>query len=247
MKYFIFELYIVFEDFEEIYLILEEKDVELKKNIIDDNYSVYEDDRFHKLGTDSVLLAKFVNVKKNLKICDLGVGQGGLSLLLFIKESNLEIHGVEIEPETARIAEYNMQISGFSDKFTLHICDMRELEKDMYNKFDMVVSNPPYFKNGCGKQSKTSERDFARLDCQCSALELCKTASKLLKSGGDFYLVYRSDRICDIISSMRKCKIEPKKIQFVYGNAETNSKIVLIYGKKCGGEGACILPPLFLK
>lgn len=218
----------------------------LNKNVIDDNYCIYEDDRFHKLGTDTVLLSKFINLKRGSKICDLGVGQGGLSLLAFIKESSIAINGVEIDEGAAEIAKYNMIESGFSDRFTLTVGDMRHLDKALRNSFDMVMTNPPYFKSGCGRQSEDRERITAREDTQCTPEELCTTAASLLKSGGDFYLVYRSARLCDIIGAMRFNKLEPKRIQFVYGKSNACSKIVLIYAKKGGNQGMDVMPPLIL-
>ena len=45
-------------------------------------------------------------------------------------------------------------------------------------------------------------------------------------------MVHRPDRLVDILSVMRKYKIEPKVIRFVYSNKKSEPKLILIKGIK---------------
>ena len=56
-----------------------------------------QDDRFFKLGQDSVLLAAFARPRRNARVLDLGCGTGALSLLLY--RPDLKITGLELQPE----------------------------------------------------------------------------------------------------------------------------------------------------
>ena len=62
--------------------------------------------------------------------------------------------------------------------------------------------------------------------------DFCAAAYRLLKFGGNFYVVYRPDRLIDLINSLRKNKLEPKKMTFVQGDTASSPSMVLIEAKK---------------
>ncbi|MEI3507988.1 MAG: hypothetical protein V8R01_02470 [Bacilli bacterium] len=57
-------------------------------------------------------------------------------------------------------------------------------------------------------------------------------------------MVHRPERLTDILETMRKYNLEPKKIRFVYPKEKKEANIVLVEGKKNGKEGLKVLPPL---
>lgn len=59
-------------------------------------------------------------------------------------------------------------------------------------------------------------------------------------------MVHRPERLPDILILMRKNKIEPKEIQFVYPKVESQANLVLIKGVKCGREYMKVLEPLIV-
>jgi len=76
--------------------------------------------------------------------------------------------------------------------------------------------------------------------------DIIKVSSKLLKDNGELYMVHRPDRLVGIIECLRKYKIEPKKIRFVYSKKEDNSNLVLIKAVKNAGEFLKIEKPLYI-
>ena len=64
--------------------------------------------------------------------------------------------------------------------------------------------------------------------------DIIKESARLLKSGGNFYMVHRPERLVDIFYYMRKYKIEPKRIRFVQPNKESAPNLVLIEGSRSG-------------
>ena len=75
--------------------------------------------------------------------------------------------------------------------------------------------------------------------------QLFKVSRKLLKNSGVVAVVHRTDRLIDIIESMRSNNIEPKRIQLVYPHVGDESNMVLVEGSKNGKPGLKILPPMY--
>lgn len=219
----------------------------LSFNKIDEKYGIYEDDAYQKLSTDTVLLSEFAAKKANSMICDIGSGQGGLSLLMLISEPTLNICGVEIDENAANIAKMNMENCKFSQNYAQYVGDIRKIKLPNSGKFDEVVSNPPYFPFGSGKKHRSDSRKTARSDDTCTAEDLCVSASGLLKFGGTFSAVYRCERLAELIFFMKANKIEPKYLQFVQYDINSVPKIFLVSGKKGAAASLRMLPPIILK
>ena len=112
--------------------------------------------------------------------------------------------------------------------------------------FDLVVTNPPFFRfHGEEKQlNDLDQLSLARHEISINLNSLIETASNLLKDKGYFVMVHRVDRLIDIIETMKKYSLEPKRIQFCYTKLEKEGKILLIEGVKNGNSGLRVLSPL---
>ena len=89
--------------------------------LIEDELEIIQDDRFFKFGTDSVLLADFVELRRGDKVIDLGTGSGVIPLLLAYKNEEVELTGVEIQPEAANLAERNVDFNNLGEKIEIII------------------------------------------------------------------------------------------------------------------------------
>ena len=87
---------------------------------------------------------------------------------------------------------------------------------------------------------------IARHEIYLTLEDLIKTSSKLLKNGGNFYLVHRPFRTVDILCLLRKYNLEVKRLQFVYPKKDTEANAILIESSKNGKSGIKILPPLYV-
>ena len=188
-----------------------------------------------KLGRDSVLLSRFTTLKKNWTVCDLGCGVGSLLLLLSEREEALVRYGIEIDRTAAELAQRNLADNQLSGEI-VH-ADLRERDLLPPDRFHLVVSNPPYFKEGTGDSGGR-----ARMDESCSVGELCTVAGRLLRTGGRFSVVFRAERMAELFSAMQEAKIEPKRLQLLCYNREKAPYAVLVEGVKEGGAGLSILP-----
>ena len=101
-------------------------------------------------------------------------------------------------------------------------------------------------KSGAGIINDADTKTISRHEIACTLDDVLKAASELLMSKGRFFMVHRPTRIADIMCTMRKYKIEPKKLRFVHPSPHKAPNMVLVEGMKDGGEDMKILPPLYV-
>ena len=189
-------------------------------------------------GIDSILLTDFAkNIKQNSKVIDLGTGTGIIPILLYGKTKNTKFVGVEIQPEVAEMADRSVKLNLLENNIEILNTNILELSK-IYNRgsFDVVTTNPPYKKINTGVINENNKKLISRHEITASLEDFIRTASFLLKDLGEFYMVHRPDRLVDIFYEMRKNKIEPKKIKFIYPNKNKKTNLVLIKGIKNGKQ-----------
>jgi len=87
---------------------------------------------------------------------------------------------------------------------------------------------------------------LARHECDLSVRDIALSASKLLRTGGRFCVVYPAQRAFEMMAAMDKFRLAPKRLRSVHSTAEKAPKIVLIEAVKGGGKGLHWLPPLII-
>ena len=215
--------------------------MELKENErIDDlefkNLKIIQNKDGFCFGIDSVLLSDFArNIRNNSKVMDLGTGTGILCILLSGKTKNTTFVGTEIQKDVAEMAKRSVNLNNLENRVSILNENILNL-KNIFNEksFDTVVTNPPYKKINTGVVNVEDKKLISRHEITASLEDFIHTASYLLKDFGEFYMVHRPDRLVDIFSIMRKEKIEPKIIRFVYPKSNKKANMVLIKGVKLG-------------
>ena len=199
---------------------------------------------------DSTILAYFVGINKTCKkIIDLGCGNGYVPIFLSLRTEAI-IHGVEIQEESYDLATRSVELNKLDNQIKIYLGDMKEIYKTLgVAQYDVVTSNPPYFKYSDDSLVKESEYlKIARHEVKVNLDEVAHSANVLLKDGGTFAMVHRVERLMDILEAFRNNGIEPKKLLFVYPK-ETSKEalVVFIEGKKSKKKGGLkILPPLYV-
>jgi len=197
---------------------------------------------------DSTLLANFVTINKNVKkIIDLGTGNAPIPLFLSIR-TKAKIIGVEIQELSYDLAKRNVEINNLTDQIEILHADLKNINKSLgHHTFDIVTSNPPYFK--VTSEANVNKNDYltiARHEVLVTLEDVVKEASLLLRHGGYFSLVHRPDRLLDIFEVLRKYPLEPKRIRFVYPKVNRECNTVLIEARKSNRGGLKILNPLYI-
>ena len=209
---------------------------------------IWQDDRFFKMGQDSILLSQFAQPKKGGKICDLGCGSGVLSLMRLKEDERCQVTGLELQPEVCQLAEENRDLNGFGERFIIRQGDMRQVRQLFSaNGFDYVISNPPYFAPGSGRAAAGTHKKIARQADHASLEDVIAAAAYLLKYGGKFGMVHRPERLCEIVSVMQRYQVEPKRLAFAHHRTDSPPSVLLIEGRVGGHSGCQVLPPIILE
>ena len=194
-------------------------------------------------GTDALLLAGYMNTKGAIG-AELGSGSGIISLLLLTRGKLSSALCLEVQEEYARLTERNAELNGLRERLTAVNCDIRDFTP--VQQLEAVYANPPYMKTNSGKACNLDKKNLARHEVKGSISDFCIAARRMLKFGGSFTVVYRPDRLVDLISAMRAEGLEPKRATFVFADCNSESSMVLIEGKRGGKGGMRLTPPLII-
>lgn len=198
-----------------------------------------------KLGSDSVLLAAFAKLSRVKTVCDLGSGGGVLPILLEAYKPGLEITGIEIDPNAVELSRENVELNGMADNINIINGDMRDYKTHLEaGKYDLVVSNPPYFAAGSGYESDTLPT--ARGESECSLADVCRAAAYAVRWGGSFAIVHRPERLSELFCTLTACGLEPKRLRMTQYKNGVSPNLVLIEARRGGKPGIIVEPPLIM-
>lgn len=204
----------------------------------------------HRFGTDAVLLEDFAAALKKDRVCDIGSGCGIIPFLMCKNDRAKHIYAVEIQQDAADLARKSIEKNGIS-KINVICADAKDHKKlDEIignNTVDLVVSNPPYYKENSGGQYTESRRAACREEMSLSIYDVADAARRLLNHGGRLCVCYKPQRLCDLVDAMRKNGIEPKRMRFVHSEVDAAPWLVLVEGKKGSNPFLEIMPPLVMK
>ena len=187
------------------------------------------------LGSDALALGRFATVRKGWRVCDLGTGSGVLLLLLAAREPQLELFGLDQNPEAADLAEHNLQRNALEGQIWAGSWSQGPFSP---GSFDLVVSNPPYYAPGSGKDGGPARMEREELDT------LCRAAARLLRNGGRFALSFPTQRMADLFEVMRRWDLEPKRLKLLSHTPTKPPYALLVEGVRQGKPGLQVLPCL---
>ena len=198
------------------------------------------------LGTDSLLCAAYMRSHSRDRGVELGCGSGVISLLLLSRDKIGSVCGLEIDEHSARLCAENINCNGLSDRMTVKREDIRLLSPAEHQGISVVYANPPYMRVGAGKECLSPSAENARHEHSGGIEEFCRAASRILKTGGCFYAVYRPDRLSALMRALAEYRLSPKRMTFVHSDPFHAASSVLVEARKDGGESLYLTPPLLL-
>ena len=197
-------------------------------------------------GIDAVLLANFVQLNKGDKVVDLGTGTGIIPLLIAGKSESTHITGVEIQEEVAEMAQRSVIYNKLQDRIEIINKDLNGVENFLpTNHFDIVTSNPPYM-HPHGLKNTNDKKAISRHEIKCTLEDVIKTASKLVKHMGKFFMVHRPERLVDILTLCRQYKLEPKRMQFIHPSYKKKPNLLLIECRKAANPELRLMDPFYV-
>ncbi len=139
-----------------------------------------------KVGTDAVLLGSWVNTSKAKTILDIGTGTGIIALMLAQKSDAL-IDAIDIEKNAFVQAVENIAVCRWKERIRIHHISLQQYTSDCSKKYDLIVSNPPYFVDSSKafEESRTNARHTDQLPFE----DLLNGVLNLLNSSGKFCVI----------------------------------------------------------
>lgn len=198
-------------------------------------YKIIQNKEKFCFGMDAVLLSGFAQVRKGERVLDLGTGTGIIPILLEAKTEGEHFSALEIQRESADMAERSVKLNHLEEKIDIICGDIKEASV-LFGKsvFDVVTSNPPYMNDSHGLKNPDIPKAVARHEVLCSLDDVVREAAAVLKPGGRFYMVHRPHRLVEIINKLTEYKLEPKRIKFVHPYVDRDANMVLIESVRGG-------------
>lgn len=211
------------------------------------HYRIIQDPGRFCFGMDAVLLSGFANVKPGEHVLDLGTGTGIIPILLEAKTKGEHFTGLEIQPESAGMAERSVKLNGLTERINIVTGDIKEASSIFgASSFEVVTTNPPYMIGQHGISNPKDAKAIARHEILCDLDDILRESARLLKPQGRFYMVHRPFRLAEIFSKMIEYHIEPKRMKLVYPFIDKEPNMVLIEGLRGGRSRLTVEKPLIV-
>ncbi|MDA1136116.1 MAG: methyltransferase [Proteobacteria bacterium] len=209
-----------------------------KDKILNGSIEVIQPKLGYRFGFDAVFLSSFVNGfiekknKRKVTTADVGSGVGAISLILAFKNQNIKITAIENNIEYLNIAKENILNNLLDNKITLVNQSVFNIDHNLNEKFDLVVSNPPYHLTD-SNFSKNNLKDISKRIVDLE--KWLKNCIGLLKNKGYLFLIFPAD-ILDKVLNFIKISSGSFKIFPFWPKQNSSAKRVILIAKK-GGLG----------
>lgn len=150
-------------------------------------FGIHQDRCAMKVATDGVVLGALAGEQKATNMLEVGIGTGVISLMIAQRYELLEITGVEIDGDAWVQASENAANSPWSKRIKFLHQRFQDYSQMVSEKFDLIVSNPPYFSNHL--KSADPKRNIALHNESLSFPELLFGVERLLAPKGAFWLI----------------------------------------------------------
>jgi tRNA1Val (adenine37-N6)-methyltransferase len=172
---------------------VKEKSPEIKPFVFK-QFKIHQDRCAMKVGTDGVLLGAWADVQDVQSILDIGTGTGVIAIMLAQKTQNASgntegatIHAVEIDDLAVNQARDNMAGSPFAQRLTVFHDSIQDFAKKQTEKYDLVVSNPPFFTGGT--LSSNGDKTNVRHTVKLPHGDLMNATRELMHKNGRFCVI----------------------------------------------------------
>lgn len=229
---------------------MEEKSLIMENERLDDlqnGYMLIQNPKQFCFGIDAVLLAWFARVKPGEKVLDMGTGTGIVPILLKARYPGGRFTGLEIQEESAALARRSVAYNSLEEDILIQTGDIKRASEIFSpSSFDAVTSNPPYMIGSHGLVGENTAKTIARHETLCTLDDVISQAASVLVPKGRFYMVHRPFRLAEIMSTMVRYKLEPKRMRLVYPYVDKEPNLVLIEGMRGGNSRITVEKPLIV-
>ena len=187
-------------------------------------FEIYQDQTAMKVGTDGVLLGAWANLYDGQAILDIGSGTGLISLMLAQRFPEAIIDAVELDESAYQQTKENFSNSKFENRLTITQTPIQEF--DSKTKYNLIVSNPPFFVNN--ERVELDSRKTARQQETLTFEDLLAKTKDLLAENGVASFIIPFDLEENFLAIAKNLNLLPKRIVHIKGNEEAPFKRSII-------------------
>jgi len=157
----------------------------------------------YRIAIDTVLLAAAVPAKAGDRVLDVGAGAGAAGLCVATRVGDINVTGLEIQPNFVDLAKRNANLNELADHFETVEGDVGNPPETLRpDSFDQVISNPPYVGAGQGQIPPEPSKAMATMEGDVTLGEWITFCIRMAKTKGTITVVHRADRVEEIIAAM---------------------------------------------
>ena len=214
-------------------------------DLYDYGYKIVQKSDYFKFSLDSMLLATSVNINMaDSKLLDFCTGNCPIPIIL--SNSIKNIVAFEVQKEIYELGDESFTLNNIKNVKLIND-DIKNIG-DYYEEgyFVIITCNPPYFKViDSSKINDNNVKAIARHEILIKLEDIVSLAYKFLRDKGKLYIVYRPDRLMELLKLFDKYKFGVKKLQCCYNNSDSLSSMILIEAMKNGQDDLKIMAPLY--
>jgi tRNA1Val (adenine37-N6)-methyltransferase len=167
-----------------------------------------------KINTDGVLLGAIAVQQQAARILDIGTGTGVIAMMMAQRFTEAAVDAVEIDPAAAAAAAQNFIQSPYADRMKAHGVSFEKFRTSL--KYDLIISNPPYFVNDLKNPEKRKE--MARHADEDFFDMLLRHAGSMLNATGSLWMILPVKQAEEVAVNAMLYQLYPAKIIHIYSD-----------------------------
>lgn len=192
------------------------------------HFQIHQKNTALKVGTDSMVLGSLCHWKSPKRLLDIGTGTGVLSLMCAQRFPFEEITGLEISEQAFIDAQINAQNNPFASRIS--IINQAIQDYDSGEKFDAIISNPPFFENSSKNQNE--HKSLARHTESLSFSELVQSISRLLSADGKAWVIIPFESTDNIIQLANENGLFTADLITLFGKPNKPTRAIISFSKQ---------------
>ena len=188
---------------------------------------LYQPESGYCYNSDSIFLYDFISsFKPKGRVLDVGAGCGVVGLLVARDNPKIKLEAVEKQEIFVEYSTINARVNKI--EYKIHKSNFLDLDEE--NKYDYIISNPPFYHDGASK----SENEIlfnARYNINLPLKDFLKKISRVLKPHSHFIFCYDASQFGLICAELDKVKMRIVDVVFVHPKIDKKASLVMIHAR----------------